>query len=289
MKRRTFFGMAAAAATVPAGAQIQRRSGTHLKVALNAYSFNRPLTAGTMKLDELIDYCASQDLDGVDLTGYYFPGYPAVPSDEFLYGIKKRAYLNGVTINGTGVRNDFATADGAARKTSLQLVKDWIVAAEKMGAAVIRVFSGTKIPDGHTFDQALEWMIPLFKECAEFGRQHGVIVGLQHHNDFLTTADQTIRVVKAVGSDWFHVILDVGSVRQGDPYAEIEKLVPYACTWQVKETVWYGTKETPIDLARLRKIIDKTGYRGFLPIEALGPNAAESVTAFLGKVKKAMA
>jgi sugar phosphate isomerase/epimerase len=132
-------------------------------------------------------------------------------------------------------------------------------------------------------------MIPLFKECAEFGRQHGVIVGLQHHDDFLKTADQTIRVVKAVGSDWFHVILDVGSVRQGDPYAEIEKLVPYACTWQVKETVWYGSKEKPIDLARLQAVIEKAGYRGFLPIEALGPDADKSVTAFLERVKKAMA
>ena len=158
MKRRTLFGLAAIAAAGPAGAQIQRRTGTHLKVALNAYSFNKPLTAGTMKLDDLIDYCATHDIDGVDLTGYYFPGYPAVPPDEFLYAIKKRAYLNGVTINGTGVRNDFATADAAARKTSVELVKNWIVAAEKMGAAVVRVFSGPRLAEGKTLDAPLKFV-----------------------------------------------------------------------------------------------------------------------------------
>jgi sugar phosphate isomerase/epimerase len=131
-------------------------------------------------------------------------------------------------------------------------------------------------------------MIPAFQECAEYGKQHGVIVGLQHHHDFLKTADETIRVVNAVKSDWFNVVLDVGSVRQGDPYQEIEKLIPYACTWQIKEDVWYGTKATPIDLPKLKAIIDRTGYRGFTPIEALGPgDPAEAVTGFLEKVRKA--
>ena len=86
------------------------------------------------------------------------------------------------------------------------------------------------------------------------------------------------------------MILDVGSVRQGDPYEEIEKLVPYAATWQIKEMVWRGTKSEPIDLERLRAIIEKVGFRGFLPIEALGQGDPQAiVTAFLDKVKAAMA
>jgi sugar phosphate isomerase/epimerase len=243
-----------------------------------------------MTLDDVIDYCAQHDIDGVDTTGYYFPGYPKVPSDEYIYNLKKKAYLNGVTINGTGVRNDFTLPDAAKRQGEIQLVKDWIEVARKLGANVIRVFSGKELPKGYTFDQVLEWMIPAFKECAEYGKQRGVIVGLQHHDDFLKTADQTIRVVKAVNSEWFSVILDVGSLRQGDPYEEIEKLLPYACTWQVKETVWYGKKSTPIDLARVRAIIGKVGFRGFLPIEALGQgDPAVVVTSFLEKVRKAMA
>lgn len=290
MNRRTFLGAAAAAAALPAGAQVKRQSGTHVRIGLNAYSFNRPLTSGAMKLDDVLDYCASQNIDGVDLTGYYFPGYPSVPPDDFLYGLKKRAFLNGVTISGTGVRNDFATADSAARKKSIELVKAWTEAARKMGASVVRVFSGPALAKGYTFDQTLEWMIPAFRECAEFGREHGVIIGLQHHNDFLKTADETIRVVKAVNSDWFHAILDVGSLRQGDPYAEIERLLPYACTWQIKEEVWSGEKAAPIDLPRLRKIIEKGGYRGFLPIEALGQGDSRAiVTAFLERVRAAFA
>ena len=52
----------------------------HLKLSLNAFSFDKPLRAGTMSLDDLLDFCAKTGFDGVDLTGYYFPGYPAVPT-----------------------------------------------------------------------------------------------------------------------------------------------------------------------------------------------------------------
>jgi sugar phosphate isomerase/epimerase len=298
MQRRRFLkrsvGLAAAAAAGPlwpppalAHGKVERRGGTLVKIALNAYSFNRPLSDGTMTLDDVIDYCARQGIAGVDPTGYYFPGYPRVPGDEVLRNFKRRAFVNGVTIGGTGVRNDFALPDEVGRRGHIQLVKDWIEAAQKMGAAFVRVFSGRELPKGHTFDQVLEWMIPAFQECAEHGRKHGVIVALQHHDDFLKTAAETIRVVEAVDSEWFSVVLDVGSLRQGDPYEEIEKLLPYACTWQVKEDVWYGEKRTPIDLPRLKAVIEKVGYRGFLPIEALGRgDPAEVVTSFLERVRE---
>ncbi|MDX1983821.1 MAG: sugar phosphate isomerase/epimerase family protein [Bryobacteraceae bacterium] len=281
-------GATHAAPREAADGRVIRRAGTKIKIGLNAYSFNRPLMAGTMNLNDVIDYCAANNIDGVDLTGYYFPGYPNVPGDEFLYKLKRRAFLNGVTISGTGVRNDFALTDASSRRGHIALVKDWIGVAAKLGSDMVRVFSGKEVPKGHTFDQVLEWMVPAFQECASYGASHGVIVGLQHHDDFLKTADETIRLVNLVGSDWFSVILDVGSLRQGDPYAEIEKLLPYSSNWQIKEHVWYGGKKTPIDLPRLRKIIDKTGYRGFTPIEALGPgDPAAVVTAFLNQVRSA--
>jgi len=289
MNRRHLLG-ALAARPLFAAREVSRQPGTRIKIGLNAYSFNKPLMAGTMKLPEVIEYCAQQQIDGVDLTGYYFPGYPNAPSDEFLYALKRTAFLNGVTITGTGVRNDFALTDPSSRRGHIQLVKDWVDVAAKLGSDMVRVFSGRELPKGYTFDQVLDWMVPAFAECAKYGKEHGVIVGLQHHDDFLKTAAETIRVVKMVDSDWFSVLLDVGSLREGDPYQEIEKLLPYASNWQIKEHVWYGTKRVEIDLPRLRALIEKIGYRGFTPIEALGEgDPKEVVSVFLGKVRKAFA
>ena len=288
--RRVFLGMAGASPLLANGVVKRLVPGTRIRIGLNAYSFNRPLMAGTMTIPDVLTYCAKQQIDGVDLTGYYFKGYPNVPSDETIYATKRAAFLNGVSITGTGVRNDFALTDASSRRGHVQLVKEWIDVAAKLGSDMVRVFAGREVPKGFTFDQVLEWMIPAFQECAEYGSTRGVIVGLQHHDDFLKTADETIRVVEAVKSEWFSVILDVGSLRQGDPYAEIEKLLPYASNWQIKEHVWYGTKKVEIDLPRLRKIIDKVGYRGFAPIEALGPGDPQQVVnAFLASVRRAFA
>ncbi|HTB10796.1 MAG TPA: sugar phosphate isomerase/epimerase family protein [Bryobacteraceae bacterium] len=289
--RRKFLTSSAALATTSlASAAVPREPGVKLKLALNAYSFDKPLMAHTMTLDDVIHFCAQQRVDALDATGYYFPGYPAAPTDEYVYNLKKTAFLNGVQLSGTGVRNDFAVADPSARKRDIQMVKDWIGVASKLGAPVIRVFSGRARPEGYTFDQALEWMIPAFQECAEHGKQHGVILGLQQHNDFLKTADETIRVITAVNSPWFGDILDVGSLRTNDPYQEIEKLVPYAVSWQLKEKVGYGTKEENTDLRRIKSIIDKIGYRGVLPFEALGQgDPRERIVAFLNQIRTVFA
>jgi sugar phosphate isomerase/epimerase len=274
-------------ASLSAQGKVSRTGGTRVRLGLNAYSFNEPLRAGAMTLGDLVDYCAQNGFDGLDATGYYFPGYPTVPDDAFLHGLKRRAFLNGVTISGTGVRNDFAVPDAEARRRDVAMVKSWIEAAATLGATVVRIFAGLRVPEGGSFERTLEWMVPDIKACVDHGRQHGVIVGLQNHNDFLKTADETIRVVEAVNSEWFGVILDVGSLRQSDPYAEIEKLVPYAVTWQLKETVWYGAREVPTDVGRIKGIIDRAGYRGFLPIETLGSGDPRvKVANFLAEIRR---
>ena len=260
-----------------------------LKTSLNAYSFNKPLLDGTMTLDDLLDFCAKNNIDGVDLTSYYFPGYPAVAPDEFLYNLKIKAFKMGIDISGTGVRNDFTNPDESKRKKDIEHIKNWIVAASKIGAPVIRIFSGTLNPKQYDWNTIAEWMVKDIQECVEFGQAHGVIVAIQNHNDFLKTADETIRIIEKVNSPWFGQILDIGSFRSSDPYAEIAKCIPYAVNWQIKELMYIGDKEIKTDLKKLFQIIKKSSYRGYLPIETLGTgDPFVKVPVFLEEVRAAL-
>lgn len=249
---------------------VVRTPGICVKIALNAYSFDAELRSGATTLEKLVDFCAANRLDALDATGYYFPGYPQPPSDKIIFTLKRRAYLNGVAISFTAVKNDFTLPDRSARRREVQHVKDWIEVAAKLGAPMIRVFTGPDQVPGHPYNEVLRWMIPEFQECAEYGAQHGIVVGLQNHEDFVRTADQVIAIVKAVGSEWFGSILDVGSLRRFDVYEEIDKLLPYAVSWLIKENVWYGKRPVPIDLKRVKAIMARHGYRGYLPILTLG-------------------
>ena len=249
---------------------------SHIKLALNAFSFNDVLMAkGTPEkpaftLFDLLDWCSDQNIEAIDITGYYIPTYPEVPSDEYIYELKRKAFRLGIDISGTGIRNNFASPDPAVRAADVERAKKWIIVAEKLGAPVIRLFAG-EIPKGYEnkWDEVAGWMIECFKECAAFGAQHGVIIGIQNHGDMLQTADQCIKVVKAVNSKWAGLILDTGNFRVADPYADIAAVIPYTVNWQMKESVFGNTSEVKTDFIRLMKIIKKSGYRGYVPVETL--------------------
>ncbi len=243
---------------------------TGLKTSLNAYSFNIPLTNGTMTIDDMLDFCADTGLEGVDITGYYFKGYPQVPQDDYLFHIKRKAFGLGVEISGTGVRNDFTIADKTKREQEVLLVKNWIEVAAKIGAPVIRIFAGNQKNEGITREQITDWMLKDIQVCVDYGRQHGVIIGLQNHNDFIQTADQVIKIVQAINSEWFGIILDIGSYRVNELYDEIAKSIKYAVNWQIKEKVFINGAEQETDINKLVNIIKSSGYKGYLPIETLG-------------------
>ena len=261
----------------------------YLKTSLNAYSFNDPLIAKNMTLDDLLDYCAEHNFDGVDLTGYYFPNYPQVPTDEYIYHIKRKAHLVGVSISGTGVRNDFSNADANKRKEDVQLIKNWIDVASKLGAPVIRIFAGAMNPKEYSWDNIAAWMVKDIKECVEYGQKHGVIVAIQNHNDFIKTADEAIKIIEMVNMEWFGLILDTGSYRKGDPYQQIAQTIKYAVNWQVKENIFVNGIEEKTDLKKLFKIIKNSGYRGYVPIETLGKGDPKvKVAKLLEEVREAM-
>ena len=260
-----------------------------LKTSLNAYSFNKPLTNGSMSIAELTEFCAATGFDGVDITAYYFKGYPQVPSDDYLFDIKRKAFKAGLEITGTGVRNDFTIADKAKRELEVQLVKNWIEAASKIGASVLRIFSGTQKNEGIPREQVTEWMLKDIQTCAEYGRQHGVIIGMQNHNDFIQTADQIISLVETINSPWFGIILDIGSYRINEPFSEIEKSIRHAVNWQVKEKMFINGTEADTDLHKLINMIKASGYRGYLPIETLGDGEPKiKVKALFEKIQKAL-
>lgn len=246
-----------------------------LLLSLNAYSFSDLMMARDTRINQqvytlfnLLDWCATQNINAIDPTGYFFPTYPEVPSDEYIIKFKNRATELGIAISGTGIRNNFASPDPEIRAQGVQLAKDWILVAEKLGAPVLRVFAGA-IPEGYEWEEVAGWMIDCYKECANYGEQHNVIIGIQNHGDMLQTAEQCIYVLEAVNSKWVGLIVDTGNFKTEDPYLDIAKVTPYAVNWQVKESVFGLDSGVRTDFKRLIQIIKDGGYKGYLPIETL--------------------
>jgi sugar phosphate isomerase/epimerase len=257
-----------------------------VRFSCNLYSFNDLLRRRTMSLEETFEFCARLGFDAVDPTGYYFPGYPATPPDEYLYRLKRKAFLLGLEISGTGVRNDFANPDEARRAADVALVRQWIECAARLGAPLVRVFSGSGVPAGHTRDEVTGWVVQALRACADHGRKFGVMVALQNHADFVETSDHVLALLERVDSEWFGLHLDIGSFRKADPYQEIGRVVKHAVTWQIKENVWYGQRAVKTDLPKVLELAFAAGYRGYLPLEILEGDPREKLPKFLDEVRQ---
>lgn len=250
---------------------------TSIRFSLNAYSFNARLMEKdpadgrpVFTIADLIDWAAGQNLEAVDITGYYFPGYPAPPSDEMVRSVRQKAAERGLAISGTGIRNHFASADPVVRQEGIQLAKQWIDVAAKLGAPVIRLFAGA-MPAGYEnkWEEVMRWMVPCFQACADYAQTKGIRIGIQNHADALSTAEQTLALLKAINHPGVGLIVDTGSFTTADPYKEIEMTAPYAVNWQVKERLHGEGTDRKTDILRVMRIIRASGYKGFVPVETL--------------------
>jgi sugar phosphate isomerase/epimerase len=294
LARRAFLSAVAAAPLAPAAlaaaALEHAPRAARIKLSCNLYSFDAPLRSAEMSLEQVVDFCSELGFDAVDPTGYYFPGHPEPPSDEYLRAVKLRAFRNGLDVSGTGVRNDFTVPDAAKREADVAHVRRWAEVAERLGAPVLRVFDGRGEACGPTREQMTDWVVEAFRACAAHGERHGVVIAYQNHDELLKTADEVLALRARVASEWFGLNVDVGSLRTGDPYEEIARLAPYACTWQIKERLHRRGREEKTDLARVFGILRSAGYRGYAPLETLGPGEPrEKVRRFLDEARAALA
>jgi sugar phosphate isomerase/epimerase len=275
LSRRSFFKTAAvgaAVATLSAGSRasalepVARNGKSHLKLSLAAYSFRDLLGGDSPKMTMLdfIDKCAEYDLDGCELTSYWFP---KEITSQYLNDIKQRAFRLGLDISGTAIRNDYCLAPGAERDQWLAHTRQWIDYAAAFGAPVIRVFAGT-VPSGDTEAVALERCVAGLQECLKHAAEKGVFLALENHGGITATADQLLAIVKQIDSPWLGINLDSGNFSSGgDPYEQLARIAPYAINAQIKTEVVIDGKKQPADLARIIKILREANYRGYVVLE----------------------
>lgn len=262
---------------------IPRHSGPHLRTSLNVYSFLELLNANAkdktkgLDLFGACDFCAKVGFDAIDVTGYFFPGYPAAPARDYLIRLKRHAFNLGLAISGTGVRNDFTAVNPATRAEGVQRIKDWIEVAATLGAPTVRAFADSQPPfknwqqasNNASRDTVEAYLADALRECAEHGKQFGVIVAVQNHGDFINTGPEHLSLLKRVDHEWCAALVDTGKYLTPDPYADIALMAPYAVNWQIKETMRSELESPKVDMKKLVTIIRKSGYRGYVPIETL--------------------
>jgi sugar phosphate isomerase/epimerase len=247
----------ARAAAAPAGDKARLRS------AICAYSFRDALKKQTMNYDDLVRLAVDLNVDGLDLTVYWFPN----TSNEFLLPLRRLAYRSAVELYSISIRSEMTQPTAELRAKEVAELKKWVDAAATLGAGHIRVFGG-RVPKNASEEQAAGWVVDVLKRGGEYAGTKGVILGLENHGGITEKADTILSIVKQVDSPWVAINLDTGNFNR-NAYEQIQECMPYSANVQVKMDIRTGDAGTrePSDWERICRMLVAAKYKGYLALE----------------------
>ena len=294
IQRRTFLGSLAFGSlaaprlhNVSAIEPIKRTETSSLKLSLAAYSLRsflnkKPGEEGALDMAGFIDYCASLGLEGTELTQYYFP---EDVTDEYLFGLKRQAHLVGVDISGGAIGNEFTMGPGDELDEQMAYTKKWIQHYATLGAPVIRVFAGMP-PEGVSEKESIDRAISALRQACDFAGRSGVMLAIENH-DFTSNIDRLLRIVEAGDSPWFGVNFDSGNLSHSqDPYADMERMAPFAVNAQLKVSIRTANGRQPADLKRIVEILRSAEYAGYLVLEYESRDPYVQIPMYIDQLRK---
>lgn len=270
-----------------------------MNIAVSMWSLVREAQAGQMDVPAFVRYVKEIDADGVELLDVFWHN-----RDGELPGVLVALRETGLPVSAYAIGNDLVQPDPDARAHAVQAIHDGVATAWRLGATMLRVFSGGE-KDGVRPEQGYEWIVEGLRDGAAYAAAHGVTLALENHGLFAGRADQVHRIIADVSSPALRATIDTGNfllVNQ-DPVAAARSLAPLAAYVHLKDFRLVGAGEQvehaytglggvrcagttigagDVDLPGVIAALRAGGYDGWLSIEYEGTgDAREEVAASL--------
>ncbi len=257
-----------------------------MKISLSMYSLHRYNANGKMNIVDFIKYAHNLGIEGVELLDVFWKDIDN-EFPEALNALKQ----TGLAVSCYSVGNNFVHPQPERRVSQGEIVKNGVDMAEKLGAKVVRVFSGDMGNYDVTFDEAKGWIIEGLKECAAYAQTKGIILGLENHGLFAGKSSQVKSIISEVGSRNLRATFDTGNFLLVDesPSDAIDSLLPLIAHVHFKDfretdiqedmilksindKKFVGTisGQGQVDLGYILKALDGAGYNGWLSVEFEG-------------------
>ncbi len=276
------------------------KEGPKLRLGVSSYSFWH-FREERVPIEDVLRHAREMGLDGVEVLHQQMvsedPGY--------VMGIKREALAQGMDLFALSIHQDFVYPDPRDRVAQISHTKWCIELAYQLGIPVIRLNSGRwKTIDsfddlmaaegieppveGHTDDEAFEWVIDSIRACMPLAEARGVVLALENHWGLTYTPEGVLRILEAVDSPWLKVTLDTGNFLEV-PYDKLSMLAPHAALVHAKTYFgggeWYTLE---LDYDRIAGILKDVDYRGYVSIEFEGKaDALEGVPKSIELVRSA--
>ena len=143
--------LASAPFSFAAAPRTEASAKPRIRSAICAYSYRDALGSKQMTYEDLVDIAVENDIDGLDLTVYWFPQEHL---NRFLASLRRKAYLAAVEIPSIAIRSNLCRPAIDEQRQEAAWLGHWVDIANQLGASHIRVFGGT-VPEGADEKQTL--------------------------------------------------------------------------------------------------------------------------------------
>ncbi|MCP4195312.1 MAG: sugar phosphate isomerase/epimerase [Planctomycetaceae bacterium] len=300
INRRKFLSGSVATATAASVALAGQQSAIHANeeatsthhpnpIAISSYSFWRYNDATKLPIERCIDLASEMGFDGFEVLHVQMQD----ESNDYLQKLKRRAFVNGMSLCGFSTHQGFVSPDPAVRKKNIDHTRHCLELAHEMGIPTMRVNTGrwrtTKSFDelmankgieprleGYTDAEAFGWVIDSFEQLIPAAEKYGVLMGLENHWGLGRTAEGVLKIVDAVDSPWLQVTLDTGNFLENQ-LEQYRQMAPKTVFVQAK-TYYGGGKwyTLDVDYPAVAKILREQNYRGFVSLEFEGKDDYET-------------
>ncbi len=253
-------------------------------IGVSSYSFWQFKNNELKDLEKNIELAGSMGFDGFEILHRQM----AEESPAYLQKLKRRAFVNGMSLCGFSTHQTFVTPDATERQKNVDHTIKCLELAYALGIPTIRVNTGRwntsknfdelmankgiepRLP-GYSDDDGYGWVNGCFEKLVKTAEKLGIVMGLENHWGLGLTAEGVLRVVNAIKSPWLQVTLDTGNFLGDDPYSRLEKLADAAVLVQAKTYygggIWYTLD---LDYPRIATMLKKHHYKGFISLEFEG-------------------
>jgi len=247
-----------------------------MKTAICHYSFHRTLAEEGWTLEDFVRQCGSLEIDGVDFHQRFLPSPEEAPE-----AMHKALEGTDLELSSLSLSTNFNT-EGDEFVQEIEKARKWIEAASRAGVNISRIFGG-HIPDRTDTEQlasAMEKVCAAMKELAPAAEESNVVLALENHGGVPGLGEEQVSVIEKVDSPFLKATVDVGNYMScGQDSVEGVSLAAPHCAyvhWKDMKKTDSGAEPTvvgegDIDHAACLKILQDSGYSGYVALEYEGP------------------
>lgn len=214
------------------------------------------------------------DINGIEFVNTLFE----LPTYSHLKTLQRNAEKYNVTMVLIMVDDEGETCSPSKEERTQTAInhRKWVDVAACLGCHAIR--TNCRGPREAPKDQALEWAADCYKRLLDYAAAAGIRVLIENHGGLSNDADWMVSLFKRVDHPLFGSYPDWRSPGPSfDNFEYVRKMLPYAGGMS------YRNQPTEEQTARMIKLCQDSGYRGWYGIESSGREGIRQGKALLDK------